>query len=342
MSPMAIRKLAKTAPKENWSLWLQSPQADRLTQATEGKASEAFLAKYPNADNSKFVAQTDFDENRKATAEICYKEGPGSLKSVFGSDSKYWPMEMRNALWILWVYRLSDRAENDPKEQIGETSLIKVQKIYITPTYFFTTQYRQIFKDSQITFRTSKNSRKWLGGPHMGFWPQQLNFALWCATTGCGISREILAGPLLAGNSQLRSFYLFHVYFTTKRWADSIRIRIRISSLPDDPNFSQTDNKYDEASYRRLCAEFRVDPSSDFRFNHGHNHGLGYIFINYSDGDFSQKQCQYPMPLSAKPSSQRFSDEGGTEVVRGWVMGHTIDFCIPLGPLEPIRSQSIN
>ena len=82
----------------------------------------------------------------------------------------------------------------------------------------------------------------------------------------------------------------------------------RISSLPDDLHFSQTDNKYDEASYRRLCAEFSVDPSSDFRFNHG----LSYIFIHYSDGDFAQKQWQYPTPLS-NPSIQRFSDKGGTD-----------------------------
>ena len=86
----------------------------------------------------------------------------------------------------------------------------------------------------------------------------------------------------------------------------------RISSLPDDPNFSQTDNKYNEASYRRLCADFGVNPTSDFRFNHGQNHGLGYIFINYSDGDFAQKQSQYPTPLS-NLSNQRFSDEGGTD-----------------------------
>ena len=76
----------------------------------------------------------------------------------------------------------------------------------------------------------------------------------------------------------------------------------RISSLPDDPNFSQTDNKYDVASYERICAEFGVRQ----------NHGLGYVFIHYSDGDFAHKQWQYPTPLS-NLSNQRFSDEGGTD-----------------------------
>ena len=61
-------------------------------------------------------------------------------------------------------------------------------KIYVTPTDYF----RQIFTKTQIKFTTAKYARKWLAKPDMSFWPQQLNFALWCATTGCGVSREML------------------------------------------------------------------------------------------------------------------------------------------------------
>ena len=77
------------------------------------------------------------------------------------------------------------------QSNIGE-AVNKEQKIYVTPTDYFTAQFRQIFKDTQIKFATAKYARKWLGGPHMSFWPQQLNFVLWCATTGSGISREFL------------------------------------------------------------------------------------------------------------------------------------------------------
>ena len=98
MSAAAIRKLAKTppkdslptgdgvAPQDNWLSWLQSPQADKLSQAAEGKAWNAFLAKYPNVDKSKFVAQTDFDDNRKATAEIYFKESPASRRGGGGQS----------------------------------------------------------------------------------------------------------------------------------------------------------------------------------------------------------------------------------------------------------------
>ena len=52
-----------------------------------------------------------------------------------------------------------------------------------------------------------------------------------------------------------------------------------ISALPEDPTFNQFSNHYDVASYKRICAEFGVDPSSDFRFTHGKNNGLGNVYL---------------------------------------------------------------
>ena len=50
----------------------------------------------------------------------------------------------------------------------------------------------------------------------MKYWPQQLSFAVFCATQGCGVSREIFdSGFSLA--PQIRAFYQFHVYFTIRR-----------------------------------------------------------------------------------------------------------------------------
>ena len=83
-----------------------------------------------------------------------------------------------------------------------------------------------------------------LGGPHISFWPQQLNFALWCATTGCGMSRDILfsSGSSLDLSPQLRSFYLFHVYFTARRILYEMGGIQSMSALPDDPTFNQKNN----------------------------------------------------------------------------------------------------
>ena len=66
---------------------------------------------------------------------------------------------------------------------------------------------------------SAKYAKKWLGGPNMSIWPQQINFAFGCATTGCGVSREILfsSGSSLKLTPQIHSFYLFHVYYTTRK-----------------------------------------------------------------------------------------------------------------------------
>ena len=189
----------------------------------------------------------------------------------------------------------------------------KQLKIYVTPTDYFTTKFRQIFTKTQIKFTQAKYARKWLGKPDMSFWPQQLNFALWCATTGCGVSREMLfSNSSLQLSAQVRTFYQFHVYYTTRKILYEMGGIQSKNALPDDPAFNQKNNPYDVASYKRICAEFGVDPSTDFRFTYGQNHGLGYVNIMYSDGPFAQKKWQYPPADLSNPSSQRLAGDSGT------------------------------
>ena len=189
----------------------------------------------------------------------------------------------------------------------------KEMNIYVTPTDYFTTKFRQIFTKTQIKFTTAKYARKWLAKPDMSFWPQQLNFALWCATTGCGVSREMLfPNSSLNLSEQIRTFYQFHVYYTTRKILYEMGGIQSKNALPDDPAFNQKDNPYDVASYKRICAEFGIDPSTDFRFTYGQNHGLGYVNIMYSDGPFAHKLWKYPPADLSNPSSQRLKGDSGT------------------------------
>ena len=71
-----------------------------------------------------------------------------------------------------------------------------------------------------------------------------------------------------------------------------------MSALPGDPTFNPLNNHYDVASYKRICAEFGIDPSSDFRFIIGKNHRLGRV-----NGDM-QLDFKYP-------GWMKFSNEGG-------------------------------
>ena len=84
----------------------------------------------------------------------------------------------------------------------------------------------------------------------MNYWPQQLNFAVWCATTGCSISSRLLFEdenfsriPKTDGElrlpKQVRSFLWFHVYFTVRRILHELGIIQNSVALPGDDAFDQ-------------------------------------------------------------------------------------------------------
>ena len=90
----------------------------------------------------------------------------------------------------------------------------------------------------------------------MKYWPQQLNFAVFCATQGCGISREIFdSGFSLTPHVQIRAFYHFHVYFTVRRVLYQLGSIQSMSALSGDPTFNPLNNHCDVASYKRICAD---------------------------------------------------------------------------------------
>ena len=190
----------------------------------------------------------------------------------------------------------------------------KEMKIYVSPTDYFTTKFRKIFKAPKIKITSSKYARPWIKGPNMGFWQQQLNFAVWCATTGCGVSREMLfgaSGPLQL-SEQLRTFYQFHVYYTTRKILYEMGGIQSKNALPDSPVFSEIANPYDVASYKRICAEFNIDPSTDFRYTRGKNGGLGTVYIGATGlGDIAT-DYHYPDPDLTLFNDERITDRNNS------------------------------
>ena len=177
-------------------------------------------------------------------------------------------------------------------------------RIYATQDEFFTTKFRGIFQQTRLKHTTAAEAKTWLRAPNMKYWSQQLSFAVFCATQCCGISREIFDSGFSL-TQQIRAFYQFHVYFTIRRILYQLRGIQNISALPGDPTFNQFNNHYDVSSYKRICAEFGIDPSSDFRFTHGKNNGLGYVYV-YAQG---ASKTEY-----AYPGWNKFSDEGGKAI----------------------------
>ena len=289
--------------------WARKPETKTRLASAKKNAWEQFTKQFPNADKNQFNVETRVDEKYRITAEVFFNESEGSSVSVFGSDRKYWSQKMKTALGLAGLggfpYQLSLTKTALPIPAVDFTepapSIAKIfnreNRIYATPDEFFVTKFRDIFQNFRLTHRSSAEAKTWLRGPNMIYWPQQLNFSVFCATQGCGISREIFVEGL-PRSPQIRAFYPFHVYFTVRRVLYELGGIQSMSALPGDPTFNPFNNHYDVASYKRICAEFGIDPSSDFRFTNGKNHRLGRV-----NGEM-QLDFKYP-------GWMKFSDEGG-------------------------------
>ena len=303
-----------------------------------------FKARYPKANFADFKTEDFFGKPniffREGDSEAGYEE-----TAVFDDDGKdfrssiYFSKEMKRQLGLAPGFPLELSHNPNPKLEIpavpfhsetreaseareaGETHALKdalvQQEIYVTPRDKFKMKFRDICTDTVITHRSSHESRRWLAGPNFEYWPQQLNFAFFCATTGCGVSQRILFEDKMRDGKndltdselnlppQVRSFFWFHVYFTVRRILFELGGVQNSLALPGDSAFSQTENKYDIPSFKRICAEFGISPNADFRFTKGDNHGLGSVFKYFTYSDYFKTPSKYP------DKTAKFEDEGG-------------------------------
>ena len=318
---------AAKAYNAEWK-WLSSPEAKKRGAAAKALALADFQKRFPQAKMSSFQVQVDFDANRKATATVLFPNGDGSWEDPLIEDRKYWSPALKAALGAHqdggFPAQLSPllTLPSHPVPAIDFSSTTgqsvadlfnKEMKIYVSPTDFFTTKFRKIFKTPKIKVTSSKYARPWIKGPNMGFWQQQLNFAVWCATTGCGVSREMLfGGGSLQLSDQVRTFYQFHVYYTTRKILYEMGGIQSKNALQDSPVFSEIKNPYDVASYKRICAEFNIDPSTDFRYTRGKNGGLGTVYIGATGlGDIAT-DYHYPDTDLALFDDERITDRNNS------------------------------
>ena len=288
-----------------------------------------FKARYPKANFADFKTEDFFGK-----PNIFFHNKAGDGTTVFDDDGKdfrssiFFSKEMKRQLGLAPGFPLELTYNPNPKLEIpavpfnSETlntikdNLVQ-QEIYVTPSEKFKIKFRDIFTDTVITHRSSHESRRWLAGPNFEYWSQTLNFAFFCATTGCGVSRRILFEDKMRDGKndltdselkippQVRSFFWFHVYFTVRRILFELGGPQNSLPLPGDTAFNQTENKYDIPSFERICAEFGISPNADFRFTRGDNHGLGSVFEYFSYSGYTKTPFKYPS------KETKFADEGG-------------------------------
>ena len=289
-----------------------------------------FKSRYPKANFVDFKTEDFFGK-----PNIFFHNKAGDEETaVFDDDGKdfrpsiYFSKEMKRQLGLAPGFPLELTHNPNPKLEIPavpfnsealntlKEALVQ-QEIYVTPSEKFKIKFRDIFTDTVITHRSSHESRRWLAGPNFEYFPQQLNFAFFCATTGCGLSRRILFEEKMRDGKndltdselklppQVRSFFWFHVYFTVRRILFELGGVQNSLPLPGDSAFSQTENKYDIPSFERICAEFGISPNADFRFTRGDNHGLGSVFEYFTNSGYTKTPFKYPS------KETKFEDEGG-------------------------------
>ena len=181
-----------------------------------------FKSRYPKANFADFKTKDFFGK-----PNIFFRNKAGDEETaVFDDDGKdfrssiYYSKEMKRQLGLVPGFPLELTHNPNPKLEIpavpfyseaGEANetrdresgalkdTLVQQEIYVTPSDKFKIKFRDIFSDTVIAHRSSHESRRWLAGPNFEYYPQQLNFAFYCATTGCGVSRRILFDEKMRG-----------------------------------------------------------------------------------------------------------------------------------------------
>ena len=78
-------------------------------------------------------------------------------------------------------------------------------------------------------------------------WQSQLNFAVFCTSSACGVSVE----HLNAKEPMIRSIYCFHVYYHIRRILKILEI-----PLPYQNSFNQYSNPYNHEKFIGICSEY--------------------------------------------------------------------------------------
>ena len=267
-----------------------------------------FQARYPHADRGKFhLDDTEGVRNIYFGDHWVWGETKHNMNafsseevSALGRMSSF-PMELTLSNNRYPIPGVS--FTNDAKDIANSLTTLD---IFVTPTNSFQAKMRNVFTKTVVPFWSSTQCYSWLGKPNYKYWPQQLNFAVWCATCGCGVSLvELERWPNI-----IQGFLKFHVYFTVRRVLYELGV-----PLPDQDAFNQTNNRYTKSAFEALCNEFGV-VNADFRWIRGRNHGLGDVFEYYSGEGYRNVHVDrgYDVEANTWPSKRHlFKDEGGDD-----------------------------
>ena len=164
------------------------------------------------------------------------------------------------------------------KEGIGDT-VTKPSILVQNDGGAFQTQYPNVFAKYRLPGVNSDELIQAWNSNQMQFWQNQVNFAVWCATTGCGVSAQ---DHILASAEYFKSLYRFHVYYQVRRILEELQ-----APQPQDLSWDAFDNPYDQLAYERICGEFGVSENTSWHVK-TQNNGLGRVYFLWGNKEYIQ------------------------------------------------------
>ena len=173
--------------------------------------------------------------------------------------------------------------------------------IYVGPNKFFkakmndfTLHYRMTKTEFDLDHQDTSEwriFRRWMQGDKMTFWQNQLNFAIYCATTACGVSKE----HLTTGTPLQKAIMYFHIYYMVRRILFQLEAR-----LPTDDGFDDRDCTYNKKAYEAICNELGIKQTPFITYTEDSDYdGLGSYYTN--TGGSSSSADYYKHYIWQKP-----------------------------------------
>ena len=156
------------------------------------------------------------------------------------------------------IYKYNPDASYEPNggrylQQIGSKDLY-IQNITVSEhdkhSDSFQVKFPNVFTNYPLG-AVRVEDQKFKDWDHYKFtiWQSQLNFAVFCTSSACGVSVE----HLNAKEPMIRSIYRFHVYYHIRRILKILEI-----SLPYENSFNQYNNPYNHEKFIGICSEYGV------------------------------------------------------------------------------------
>ena len=125
------------------------------------------------------------------------------------------------------------------------------QTIVISSRDTFPARFLNIFVDYPFGGMRvgDKSWTNWNKAPSK-LWQTQLNFAVWCASSACGVSSEHLN---YAKHPMVKGVYRFQVYYHMRRVLKRLQV-----PLPHKASFNAADNPYTKEEFFKICEDYGV------------------------------------------------------------------------------------